>query len=119
MCYDPKKWEDAKHAIIKSSLAVPHYCVHPSEESDLVKEADHFEITKMPEKIRHPNNPDEFIKLKKDQLLYDFDLNSKYKCYLQFSIKCHKLFKTAGLGDTISGMGFIYHRPIEQTSNPE
>lgn len=61
MCYDPKKWEDAKDAIIKSSLAVPHYCVHPSEDSDLVKEADYFEITKMPEKIRHPMDPDQFI----------------------------------------------------------
>lgn len=112
ICYDPTKWEDAKEAIIKSSLAVPHYCVHPSEESDLVKEADYFEFVEMPDKIMHPKYPGQYIEMKKDQLLYDFELNNDYKCYLQFSIKCHKLFKTAGLGDTISGMGFIYHRPL-------
>lgn len=49
MCYDTKKWEDAKEAMIKSSLAVPHYCVHPREETDLVKEADSFELLEMPE----------------------------------------------------------------------
>lgn len=42
MCYDKKKWRDAKEAMIKSSLAVPHYCVNPIEGADLVKEADTF-----------------------------------------------------------------------------
>ena len=66
MCYDPKKWEDAKEAIIKSSLAVPHYCVHPTKESDLVKESDYFEIAEMPDGFKHPKNPDEYIEIQKD-----------------------------------------------------
>lgn len=49
ICYDPKKWEDAKDAIIKSSLAVPHFCVNPTEDSDLVEMADQFEFVEMPE----------------------------------------------------------------------
>ena len=111
MCYDPKKWVDAREAMIKSSLAVPHYCVHPRDETDLVEEADSFELLDMPEQFEHPNRPGEIIKTNKDQLLYDFDLSNDIKCYLQFSIKCQKLFKTAGLGDTISSVGFIYHKP--------
>ena len=59
MCYDPNKWEDAKEALIKSSLAVPHYCVHPREETDLVEEADQFELLDMPEQFEHPNRPGE------------------------------------------------------------
>lgn len=112
MCYDPRKWQDAKEAMIKSSLAVPHYCVHPSERTDLVKEADTFELLDMPKSFDHPNRPGEQIKINKDQLLYAFDLNDDIKCYLQFSIKCQKVFKTAGLGDTISSVGFIYHQPL-------
>jgi len=27
MCYDHKKWFDAKDAIIKSSMAIPKYCI--------------------------------------------------------------------------------------------
>lgn len=113
MCYDPNKWEDGKEAMIKSSLSVPHYCVNPKQQTDLVKEAEQFELLEMPNKFKHPNRPGEFIKIKKDQLLYDFDLNNDIKCYLQFSIKCQKVFKTAGLGDTISSVGFIYHRPVQ------
>lgn len=48
MCYDPNKWEDAKEAVIKSALAVPHYCVKPGEKIDLVEEAEKFELLEMP-----------------------------------------------------------------------
>jgi len=44
-------------------------------------------------------------------LTYEFDLNDDIKCYMQFFLKCRTLIKTAGLGDTISSTGFIYHEP--------
>jgi hypothetical protein len=45
-------------------------------------------------------------------LTYDFALNDEgIHCYLQFFIKCKTMFKTAGMGDTISGTGYIYHEP--------
>lgn len=112
ICYDPNKWHDAKDAILKSSLAVPHYCLDPFGPSDITKKADQFEISDMPEKFQHPNKPPGyFINTSKDKLLYDFDLNDDIHCYLQFFIKCKTVFKSAGLGDTISSTGFIYHVP--------
>jgi len=51
MCYDPKIWNDAKDAILKSSLAVPHYCLDPFGPSDITKKADQFEISEMPDKF--------------------------------------------------------------------
>ena len=82
ICYDPNKWHDAKDAIIKSSLAAPHYCLHPINHSDLVRESQNFEISHMPEKFEHPNKPGQFIKTSKEKLLYDFDLNNDIHCYL-------------------------------------
>lgn len=73
--------------------------------------------------------------MEKDNLTYEFDLfnhdfideidrhNSKQsdfddsrnlkniKCYFQYYMKCNKVKKTAGMGDTISSTGFIHHLP--------
>jgi len=32
-------------------------------------------------------------------------------------MKCKQMMKTAGMGDTISGTGLIYHEPINFPSN--
>lgn len=45
-------------------------------------------------------------------LTYDFDLTDPdIHCWLQFFVKCKSVFKTAGMGDTVSGSGWIYHEP--------
>ena len=44
-----------------------------------------------------------------DRLHYSFALNDSVDCYLQFFLKCKQMVKTAGMGDTISGTGLIYH----------
>jgi len=46
MCYKTSVWEDARNAIIKSSIALPKYCVDSSVESNIENEwtdqADNF-----------------------------------------------------------------------------
>lgn len=111
MCYDTNKWHDARDAIIKSSIAVPKYCIDPTKDSSVFDNIGNFEVGDRPDKFEHPNKPGEFIEIEKDKLLYDFELTDGIHCYLQFFIKCKRVFKTAGLGDTISGTGFIYHQP--------
>ena len=101
MCYDTSKWADAKDAIIKSSMAVPLYCANPYESSWL--DLKDYSIGDMPESFEHPNEPGKMIKVNSNQLTYDFDLTDEVHCYLQFFIKCNRVFKTAGMGDTISG----------------
>ena len=44
-------------------------------------------------------------------MTYEFNISKDVKCYLQFFLKCREVFKTAGMGDTISSTGFIYHEP--------
>ena len=105
MCYDKNKWHDARDAILKSSLAVPKYCINGGQIQDNL---DNFEIGDIPEFFEHNGQR---VNLSKDNLTYNFDLTEKVHCYLQFFIKCKKVYKTAGIGDTISGTGFIYHAP--------
>lgn len=45
----------------------------------------------------------------KDSLTYDFALTEEITCYLQFFLRCKQMVKTAGMGDTISGTGLVYH----------
>lgn len=70
-----------------------------------------LETGEMPEYIINPNKPDEKITLARDKLHYELDLSDDIHCDLQFFVKCKKVFKTAGMGDTISATGFIYHTP--------
>ena len=70
-----------------------------------------FDFDPIPAEIEHPSREGETIKTNKDTLTYKFDLDEDIECYMQFFVKCVKVFKTAGLGDTISGTGFIYHVP--------
>jgi hypothetical protein len=109
MCYDHSKWEDAHDAIIKSSMATPKFC----KMTDKLEE-EHIENYDVPERPRHiinPYNQKDLIPIQRDNLTYEFDLNDDIKCYMQFFLKCRTLIKTAGLGDTISSTGFIYHEP--------
>jgi len=59
------------------------------------------------------NNPGtgETIRVLKDRLDYSFALIDGVHCNMQFFMKCKQVVKTAGMGDTISGTGFIYHKP--------
>ena len=81
MCYDTNKWHDAKDAILKSSLAVPKYCLNPY--NDELKDMRNFEIASdLPKSFNHPNRKGEMIHVNKGQLLYDFDLSDEVHCYL-------------------------------------
>lgn len=63
----------------------------------------------MPKKIQLQS---EALYTNENTLTYDFQLNDEgIHCYLQFFVRCRRAFKTAGMGDTISGTGFIYHEP--------
>lgn len=70
----------------------------------------------MPISFIHPNKPDERIYTRKDNLTYNFELTENVNCYVQFFFKCKTIIKTAGMGDTISSTGFIYHTPIRQNA---
>lgn len=109
MCYDRTKWHDARDAIIKSSLATPKFCLLTDKIED--EHLDNYDIPERPKYFVNPSNLGEVIPVKRDNLTYRFDLGEKIECYLQFFLKCRKLIKTAGLGDTISSTGFIYHEP--------
>jgi hypothetical protein len=76
---------------------------------------DNYDIPERPKFFRNPGNLDEVIPVRRDNLTYKFQLSEDIECYLQFFMKCRTLIKTAGLGDTISSMGFIYHEPILQS----
>ena len=114
MCYDEAKWKDAKDAIIKGSVIMPIYCKEGTDynsSGDWAANADDYDIPDLPKEIDLPNG--QTIAVSADSLSYDFVLNESQGtyCYLQFFIKCNKLVKTAGMGDTISSTGFIYHEP--------
>ena len=55
MCYDKKKWEDGLEAIIKSSLAMPGYCLLRGDVEDNL---DNFELLPMPSEIEVPGKKD-------------------------------------------------------------
>lgn len=83
MCYDKNKWHSAHDAIIKSSIAVPKYCVAGPEHHELGEESlNNFEISDLPQSFEHPNRAGEVIEIKKETLTYNFDLNDKIDCYL-------------------------------------
>ena len=114
MCYDKNKWENARDAIVKSSIAVPKYCLNGPMSNDIEftdDDLNNFDTDALPKEFNHPYIEGEKIKINKDTLTYDFQLDEDIECYMQFFIKCNKVFKTAGMGDTISGTGFIYHAP--------
>lgn len=57
MCYNTNKWQNAKDAIIKSSLAVPKYCIKGPESHKLwVTDADisSFDVDPLPYEFDHP-----------------------------------------------------------------
>lgn len=108
LCYDKSKWEDGRDAILKSALTTPKYCVNTETLEDHLE---NFDVPEMPLSFIHPNKPDERIWTNKSSLTYKFDLNDDVECYLQFFLKCRSMLKTAGMGDTISSTGFIYHAP--------
>lgn len=113
MCYDPKKWEDAREAIVKSAMATPKFC----KMTDRLKEEDleNYDVPARPSYFEIPgSNIGEVVNVQKDNLTYKFNLGENTECYLQFFLKCRTLIKTAGLGDTISSTGFIYHKPRSQ-----
>ena len=114
MCYDTNKWQNARDAIIKSSIAVPRYCLNGPFSNDIwIKDDDFnkFETDPLPREFNHPYHEGQKVKINKDTLTYDFQLDDNVECYMQFFIKCKEVYKTAGIGDTISGTGFIYHAP--------
>ena len=71
--------------------------------------ADNYDIPERPKFFTSPSG--EIVKIEKENLTYSFKLNPDIKCYLQFFMKCRRIIKTAGMGDTISSTGFIYHPP--------
>jgi len=123
MCYDTSKWEDAYEAILKSSIALPKYCVRNEDGSsphDWHDFADNYQVPELPQFIVPPLSRDDPIEVTKDSLTYDFDLNEEgVHCYLQFFLKCKKMVKTAGMGDTISGTGWVYHEPKRHVASKD
>ena len=81
MCYDTSKWHDAKDAILKSSIAVPKYCLDPSSSKTIEEQLDNFSLGDLPEYFEHPNQRSR-VYLRNDTLTYHFDLSSKVHCYL-------------------------------------
>jgi hypothetical protein len=79
--------------------------------NNLLEHIDNFDVPKIPLSFVHPRRPHERVWTAKDQLTYDFDLEEDIHCYVQFFLKCRSIVKTAGMGDTISSTGFIYHTP--------
>ena len=108
LCYDVNKWEDGRDAIIKSALVTPKYC---KMTEDLSEHLNNYEIPDRPLRFANPGKLGEFIEVTRENLTYEFDFDDDIHCYLQFFIKCKNMIKTAGMGDTISSTGFIYHVP--------
>lgn len=73
---------------------------------------DHVANYDIPERPKYFTSPlGEVIPIEKENLTYSFLLSPEVRCYLQFFMKCRTMIKTAGMGDTISATGFIYHPP--------
>jgi len=119
MCYEKSKWFDADEGIIKGSIVMPKYCTTGADynfDGNWLESTDNYEIPDIPSEIQIPNG--ETIKLSQDSLTYDFTLNEEQgtHCFLQFFVKCKNMKKTAGMGDTISSTGWIYHEPRPASS---
>ena len=72
MCYEKNKWEDARDAIIKSSIAVPKYCLKPKYLENVDKYIENFDIDELPESFEHPIEKGKRIQINRDTLTYDF-----------------------------------------------
>lgn len=77
MCYDTRKWEDAREAILKSAVALPKYCVNGPSNIDLDDKyledttiQEMFDIDPIPRQINHPFKKGEFIETNKNTLTY-------------------------------------------------
>jgi len=89
MCYKKDKWEDAKDAIIKSSIILPKYC---KRNADGTTPADWAEDTSIYEIVDRPTSfqvNGKTIEVQRDKLDYQFDLTPNVECYLQFFVKCN------------------------------
>lgn len=83
MCYDKNKWHDAKDAIIKSSMAVPKYCLDPKNpKQHITDNIDNFQLGERPKKIQYPMEPGKYFEVNNDNLVYYFGLTEKVDCYL-------------------------------------
>lgn len=67
MCYDHNKWEDARDAIVKSSLTTPKYCVMSE---NLIDSLETFDVPEIPKSFIHPNKYNQRIYTSKDNLTY-------------------------------------------------
>lgn len=114
MCYDTAKWEDAREAIIKSAMATPKFC--KMTDRLLEEHLENYDVPERPHFFSNPGKDNEVIQVQRNNLTYKFELSENIECYLQFFLKCRSLIKTAGLGDTISSTGFIYHQPKKHHS---
>ena len=113
VCYDTSKWDDGRSSIMKSSMAIPPYCLDPTKSGNHLNDnLQEFSVDNLPEYFDHPHMPEERITVNRTSLIYDFDLMDDIHCYMQYFIKCKNVYKTAGMGDTVSSTGFIYHDPI-------
>lgn len=66
MCYEKSKWENARDAILKSSMSIPRYCINPMERHRVLELLDNFEIGDMPLSFENPGKKGEIVKIKKD-----------------------------------------------------
>jgi RNAse (barnase) inhibitor barstar len=71
MCYDDSKWEDAYDAILKSSLALPQYCLRNTDAS-IEYLMNNIEIKDIPAYFEDPMDHSKTIQTNKDTLTYDF-----------------------------------------------
>lgn len=119
ICYDRNKWADAKDMIIKSSMVIPKYCARQgAEDNDWSKMAEIIEIPPIASNFEINGKK---THMSKDKMDYKFSFQSDIdneendiECYMQYFMKCTRIFKTAGMGDTISGTGMIYHENLPQ-----
>jgi ADP-dependent phosphofructokinase/glucokinase len=83
ICYDQSKWQSAEDAILKSSIAVPKYCLRDQGGNTPRDWAQHFENFEVPEipKVIHVGG--EAIYTNESTLTYDFDLSDpSIHCWL-------------------------------------
>ena len=83
LCYDTSKWTDGYESIMKSAITVPEYCIHKDSIMDSLET---FSIPGYPREIKTPMG--EKITTSKERLNYNFMLNDKVQCYVQFFIRC-------------------------------
>ena len=58
MCYKKDLWEDARDAIIKSSIVLPKYCIRSADGStpdNWVDYSDNFQVPELPRSFKAGN----------------------------------------------------------------